>query len=66
MIAATRRYTAVVSLLCLVLAGPLQAQDQSSDPATKSTTSGTEVLEEVVVSGVNLEDQVSPLQRPVS
>jgi len=34
--------------------------------ATAGSSSGTGVLEEVVVKGVSLEDQVSPLQRPVS
>ena len=51
----------LAAALCTANAGSLQAQTVAT-----GTASGTGVLEEVVVKGVNLEDQVSPLQRKVS
>jgi catecholate siderophore receptor len=61
---------AIAALLCLCTAGVAQADTatatEAAAPATEGTTNGTEVLEEVVVQGVKLEDQVSPLQRKVS
>jgi len=66
--------------LCLASEGTLSGQAVSPPPATSTTppetktvtpttsssTSGVSMLEKVVVSDVPLEDQVSPLQRPVS
>lgn len=66
--------------LCLASEGTLSGQAVSPPPAasttppetktvtptTTSSTSGVSMLEKVVVSDVPLEDQVSPLQRPVS
>src|SRR5450631_3752570 len=44
-----------------------RAQTAGAQPsANASSSSGIQVLEKVVVSDVALEDQVSPLQRPVS
>src|ERR1700761_1166131 len=61
---------AIAALLCLCTAGVAQADTatatETATPATEGSANGTEVLEEVVVQGVKLEDQVSPLQRKVS
>src|SRR5262249_25648550 len=51
---------------CFLLARGAQADTAPTTPPAGGSSSGTNVLEEVVVSGVSLEDQVSPLQRKVS
>jgi len=67
-----RKTAAIAAVLCLCTAGVTQADTatttatDAATPAADSGTNGTEVLEEVVVQGVKLEDQVSPLQRKVS
>ena len=67
---ALKKYLSFASVLCLAFAGRLQAgTDSDSTPAgtlPTGTGAGTEQLETVVVSGVSLDDQVSPLQRKVS
>ena len=66
---------AIAAFLCLCTAGIARADTaatatatatDAATPATEGSANGTEVLEEVVVQGVKLEDQVSPLQRKVS
>ena len=51
--------------LCLASMSALQAQT-SGGTAAPATLNGNDGLEEIVVRGVSLEDQVSPLQRRVS
>ena len=52
--------------LCLGCAGALHAEDAATTPSSGTTPANSDSLEEVVVHGVLLEDQVSPLQRKVS
>jgi outer membrane receptor for monomeric catechols len=52
--------------LCLGSVGALHAEDATTPPAPGTTPANSDSLEEVVVHGVLLEDQVSPLQRKVS
>jgi outer membrane receptor protein involved in Fe transport len=61
-----RRHRVLAIALCLSAAGRLQAEEAAAAPPSGASSSGTDTLEEVVVSGVKLEDQVSPLQRRVS
>ena len=62
------KYALLTAALCLnspsvSLADPA-APTTAATPATLAT--GSDNLEEIVVKGVNLEDQVSPLQRKVT
>ena len=65
MIYASKRYFVFAAVLCLGLVGALHAEDATST-ASSDTPTNSDSLEEVVVRGVSLEDQVSPLQRRVS
>lgn len=58
-------YATCAAILCLSAASVTQA-DTTAGAAPDTGASGTDALEEVVVQGVKLEDQVSPLQRKVS
>ncbi len=60
-----KKYIGFAALLCLTYASEPEAQTAGSPPAA-TTPGATDTLETVVVSGVALQDQVSPLQRPVS
>ena len=61
-----KRSVGLAVFLCLGSAGALHAEDAPSTPAPADTPANSDSLEEVVVRGVSLEDQVSPLQRKVS
>jgi outer membrane receptor for monomeric catechols len=63
---APKRYLVFAAALCLTGAGRLEAAEATAAPPSGGSSNGTDVLEEVVVTGVALEDQVSPLQRRVS
>ena len=52
--------------LAVSLAAVARTQAQTVADARTGSSNGTDVLEEVVITGVLLEDQVSPLQRRVS
>jgi hypothetical protein len=64
--ASYKRDSALSFILCLLCARGAQADTATATAPAGGGSSGTSVLEEVVVSGVSLEDQVSPLQRKVS
>jgi len=59
------RYLGLVASSCLVAAAPYGAS-AAPDAAATEGAANSDSLEEVVVRGVSLEDQVSPLQRRVS
>jgi catecholate siderophore receptor len=61
----SNKYLGFAAALYLAFAGRLEAQTVAA-AASAGGSSGTNVLEEIVVKGVSLEDQVSPLQRPIS
>ena len=60
-----KKYLGCAAFMCLTIAGETQAQS-AGGPPTAGTPSATDTLETVVVTGVELQDQVSPLQRPIS
>jgi TonB dependent receptor/TonB-dependent Receptor Plug Domain len=60
------RHVGLAAGLCLAMSGKVAAENLTGDASVGGNATGTNVLEEVVVSGVSLEDQVSPLQRRVS
>jgi outer membrane receptor protein involved in Fe transport len=64
----SKRYAVIVAVLWLSSTGIAEADNANAPAATSpgGTAAGTDSLEEVVVEGVKLEDQVSPLQRKVS
>jgi len=62
----SRKYAAIIAVLCLSCAAIAQADNAPDATTPGGTAAGTDSLEEVVVQGVKLEDQVSPLQRKVS
>ncbi|MDB6087262.1 MAG: TonB-dependent receptor [Gammaproteobacteria bacterium] len=66
MTCAFKKYVGIATVLFLTSAGGLEAQTATGSASPGGASSGTDVLEEVVVGGVRLEDQVSPLQRRVS
>jgi catecholate siderophore receptor len=61
-----KRSVGLAVFLCLSSTGALHAEDAAGTPAPADTPVNSDSLEEVVVRGVSLEDQVSPLQRKVS
>jgi outer membrane receptor protein involved in Fe transport len=63
---AFRQYLCFAIVLCLACTTRLRAETPADDASPAGSSRGTDVLEEVVVKGVKLEDQVSPLQRRVS
>ncbi|MDB6091297.1 MAG: hypothetical protein JWN85_4081, partial [Gammaproteobacteria bacterium] len=63
---AFRHYLCFAIVLCLACTTRLRAETPADDASPGGSSRGTDVLEEVVVKGVKLEDQVSPLQRRVS
>ncbi|MDB6102616.1 MAG: hypothetical protein JWO52_2615, partial [Gammaproteobacteria bacterium] len=63
---AFRQYLCFAIVLCLACTTRLRAETSADDASPGGSSRGTDVLEEVVVKGVKLEDQVSPLQRRVS
>jgi len=69
MIHATPKHALLTAAICLlnatVLADPASTPAAAAAPASTLAT-GSDNLEEIVVKGVNLEDQVSPLQRKVT
>jgi hypothetical protein len=66
MVHALMRHLGFAAVLCLALCDGAGAETPTGDASAKGSSTGTNALEEVVVSGVSLEDQVSPLQRRVS
>jgi len=61
----SHRFLGLVASSCLVAAAPYGAS-AAPDAAATEGAANSDSLEEVVVRGVSLEDQVSPLQRRVS
>src|SRR5580698_1725796 len=61
-----KRSVGFAVFFCLSSAGTLHAEDAASTASASVTPANSDSLEEVVVRGVSLEDQVSPLQRKVS
>lgn len=66
MTCAFKKYLGYAAVLCLSSAGVLHAADAADAASSADASTNTDSLEEVVVKGVRLEDQVSPLQRRVS
>src|SRR4051812_48111055 len=62
----TMRPLSAVAMLCVALTNGAKADGAADSGETAGVLKGTETLEEVVVTGVKLEDQVSPLQRRVT
>jgi catecholate siderophore receptor len=62
----SKKCAAGAAILSLFAASVSQADTTTADAAAGGGSSATDTLEEVVVQGVKLEDQVSPLQRKVS
>jgi catecholate siderophore receptor len=60
------KYARFAAIIFLLTSGGLKAQTVAPTPSSGGTSSGSDSLEEIVVKGVELEDQVSPLQRRVS
>jgi catecholate siderophore receptor len=63
---ACRIYAALSAVLYVTSTGVLHAEPAANTAPTGGAASGSDALEEIVVKGVSLEDQVSPLQRRVS
>jgi outer membrane receptor protein involved in Fe transport len=61
-----KRSAGFALIFFLSSAGTLHAEDAASTASSSVTPANSDSLEEVVVRGVSLEDQVSPLQRKVS
>ena len=62
----SKKCAASAAVLCLMAASLTQADTPTADAADGAGPAASDTLEEVVVQGVRLEDQVSPLQRKVS
>src|ERR1700722_16711736 len=62
----SKKCATCAAVLCLLAASVTQADTTTADATAGGGSSATDTLEEVVVEGVKLEDQVSPLQRKVS
>lgn len=62
----TLKPACVATVFCIALSQGVKADGAADSGSAGRASKGTDTLEEVVVSGVKLEDQVSPLQRRVT
>jgi hypothetical protein len=66
MTSARAKCVGLTAILFVAFSGELQAQTATGPSSPGGPSSATDAIEEIVVKGVSLEDQVSPLQRRVS